>query len=167
MKMFWVWLGPHSHILHGVPQEHVCYKKQGTWLTLFLFPLCPRPLSWPSHTHKASCCSLLGVLWSGEALFFLSLLLPLLLCSVNINCKFSSCTRAFLESLGTPGHNLRLLSFLPDPCSSSFIPHQSNAQATSLVESVPKGSLGATANSHLEESASCRKAPASGLHLHE
>lgn len=41
-----------------------------------------------------------------------------------------------------PVHDLRLLSLLPNLCSSSFIPHQSKAQATSLVGSEPNCSSG-------------------------
>lgn len=159
-----------KHVLHTTSWEYFCCEKLGAPVSPHLSPhsLTPRPLSCPSHTHKATSC-LLSASFRVGTLFSLSSLLPFLLWSININStKFHPAPGLFCSHRGQPVRDLQLLSLLPNLCSLSLIP-------TSIKNSgTLPGQIWATLFSgephcvpFLEEEGACWEAPASGLHLHE
>lgn len=96
-------------------------------------PSGPRPLSRPSHTHRAALRSQWSCWWWG--LFILTSAASLLY-RVDINCRISSCTAdrqcmIYSDSRFCP-------TFAPHPS----VQHQSTAQAASLVKSKANCSCG-------------------------
>lgn len=121
-----------KHVPHITSWEYFCCEKLGAPVSPHLSPhsLNPRPLSCPSHTHKATSC-LLSASFMVGTLFSLSSLLPFLLWSININStKFHLAPGLFCSHQGQPVYDLQLLSLLPNLCSLSLIPTSSKNSDT-------------------------------------